>query len=105
MPRTQWPTSPENSTLSTEAIREKLDEADANPGNIEFQTKPGPGALSLCIAQQDVALLDDSIRLLERARRRQAGRSRRTDRDWEMHISISVISKIERKICDRPSTL
>ena len=58
----------ESSALSAEAIKEKLDEADANPGNIEFQRNLGQALYRYASAQQDVALLEDSIRLLERAR-------------------------------------
>jgi tetratricopeptide (TPR) repeat protein len=59
---------PEDSTLSTEAIREKLEEADANPGNVEFQRNLGLALYRYASTQQDAALLEDSIRLLQRAR-------------------------------------
>ena len=57
-----------DAALSVEAIREKLDEADSNPGNIEFQRNLGLALYKYASSQQNVELLADSIRLLERVR-------------------------------------
>ena len=57
-----------DAALSAEAIREKLAEADSNPGNIEFQRNLGLALYKYASSQQNVELLADSIRLLERAR-------------------------------------
>ncbi|HSI88758.1 MAG TPA: tetratricopeptide repeat protein [Pyrinomonadaceae bacterium] len=58
----------ENAALSAEAIKEKVDEADSNPDNTDFQRNLGLALYRYASAQQDLALLEDSIRLLERAR-------------------------------------
>jgi len=61
--------SPQNAseqTLSPEEIRQRLAEADADPGNIEFQRKLGMALYDYASMKQDVKLLFDVSRLLTR---------------------------------------
>ena len=55
-------------TLSEEEIRRKISEADANPGNIEFQKNLGIALYRYASTmKKDAALLPDAARLLNRA--------------------------------------
>ena len=54
-------------TLSEEEIRGKISEADANPGNVEFQKNLGIALYRYASMKKESALLPDAARLLTRA--------------------------------------
>ncbi len=54
-------------TLTDEEIRTKIAEADANPQSFDFQKNLGVALYRYATMKQDVSLIKDSIRLLERA--------------------------------------
>ncbi len=54
-------------TLTDDEIRAKIAEADANPGSFEFQKSLGVALYRYATMKQDVALIKDSVRILERA--------------------------------------
>lgn len=56
--------------LTTEEIRQKIGEADSNPGNIEFQKNLGVALYRYASMKQDAELLPDAARLLERVHER-----------------------------------
>lgn len=53
--------------LSQQEIRDKITEAEANPGNFEFQKMLGGALYRYAAMKQDAALLDDAAKLLGRA--------------------------------------
>jgi tetratricopeptide (TPR) repeat protein len=56
-----------DSSLSDEEIRKRIAEADQNTGNINFQRNLGLALLRYGIIQQNVDLISESARLLQRA--------------------------------------
>lgn len=54
-------------SLSPEEIKAKLDEADKNPTNFQFQKDLGIGLYRYATMKQDVAVLNDAARILTRA--------------------------------------
>lgn len=58
--------SDSDSDLGTEEIRRKIAEADQNPTNLAFQKSLGTALYRYAVAKQDVDLLGEVIRLLER---------------------------------------
>jgi len=56
---------PDNS-LSDEEIRQKIAEADKNPGNINYQRNLGLALLSYGVMKQNEGLISESARLLQR---------------------------------------
>src|SRR6187551_2370736 len=55
-------------TLSTEEIKAKIAEADKNPGNFSFQKDLGVALYKYGAMKQDESLLEEAVRILERAR-------------------------------------
>ena len=53
--------------LSQQEIRDKIAEAEANPGNFEFQKMLGGALYRYAAMKQDAALLEDAAKLLGRA--------------------------------------
>lgn len=53
--------------LSAEEIRKKVAEAEANPGNFEFQKMLGGALYRYAVMKQDAALLEDVAKMLGRA--------------------------------------
>lgn len=54
-------------TLSDEELRAKIAEADKNPSNFGFQKELGIALYRYAAMQQDVNILNESLRILERA--------------------------------------
>ena len=54
-------------SLSEEEIRQKIAEADKNPGNITYQRNLGMALLSYGVMKQNTGLIAESARLLKRA--------------------------------------
>jgi tetratricopeptide (TPR) repeat protein len=53
--------------LSDVEIRQKIDEADKSPGNIRYQRDLGMALLSYGVMKQNIELISESTRLLQRA--------------------------------------
>lgn len=60
--------TPGDAQLSDEEIRSKITEADQNPTNYTFQKDLGVSLYRYAAMKQDVGLLNDSVRILERSR-------------------------------------
>ncbi len=58
---------PADSTLTEAEIRSKITEADQNPSNLAFQRDLGVSLYRYAAMKQDVGLLTESIRILQRA--------------------------------------
>jgi len=63
----QSPSGNQEPTLSIEEIKEKIAEADANPEKFDFQRNLGGALYRYGALKQDVALITDANRLLQRA--------------------------------------
>lgn len=60
-------TQPASETLSPEEIKAKIAEADSNPDNFAFQKSLGVGLYRYGAMKQDLAVLEQSARILTRA--------------------------------------
>jgi tetratricopeptide (TPR) repeat protein len=77
-------TSPQDDpeqTLSAEEIQQKFAEADANPGNLQFQRSLGMALYRYASMRQDAKLLSEVARLLERVNEKNP-----TDREVEITL-------------------
>lgn len=54
-------------TLTDDEIRQRIAEADQNPGKIDFQRNLGLALLNYAIVKQNPDLISESVRLLQRA--------------------------------------
>jgi len=64
---TENPQNDSDSALSDDEIRQKIAEADKSPGNIPYQRNLGMALLSYGVMKQNVGLITESTRLLQRA--------------------------------------
>ncbi|HEY8562685.1 MAG TPA: tetratricopeptide repeat protein [Pyrinomonadaceae bacterium] len=61
------PQNDSDAALSDEEIRQKIAEADQNPGNVSYQRNLGMALLSYGVMKQNAGLIAESARLLKRA--------------------------------------
>lgn len=64
---------PSDSSLTETEIRTKISEADQNPNNLAFQRDLGVSLYRYAAMKQDVGLLTESVRILQRANDLKAG--------------------------------